>query len=103
MNQSRDIQDELPLTSILAHKVFPGRLLLSITEVADALGVTDQHIKNLIECGDLIATDVRSSTKGTKPSDLKDKDDRHQSVRQWLRIPVSEFDRFLQSRATTQL
>jgi hypothetical protein len=87
-------QDELPLTSVLAHTVFPGRSMLTLTEVAAAWRVDLQHVKNLVECGDMVAIDLKTS-KPAKPSELKTE---HRSFRQWLRIPTSEHDRFLKER-----
>jgi len=89
-------QDELPLTSVLAHKLFPGRAMLTVAEVAQACGVDKQTITNLIECGDMVAIDMRTS-KPARPSDLKKE---HKSVRQWLRIPTSAYDAFINNRKT---
>jgi hypothetical protein len=89
-------QDELPLTSVLAHKLFPGRAMLTVAEVAHACGVDKQHITNLIEVGDLLAIDLRT-TKPAKPSELKAK---HKSIRQWLRIPTSAYDALITARKT---
>lgn len=87
-------QDELPLTSVLSHSLFPGRAMLTVAEIANACGVDKQHITNLIEVGDLVAIDLRTS-KPAKPSELKAE---HKSVRQWLRVPVSSYDAFINSR-----
>ena len=89
------MQDDLPLSCVLAHTLFPGRALLTVGEIAAAWGVDRQHVTNLIECGDLAAINLRTS-KPAKPSELKAE---HVSIRQWLRIPVAEYDRFLHSRA----
>ncbi len=89
-------QDELPLTSVLAHKLFPGRAMLTIAEVAQACGVDKQTITNLVEVGDMVAIDMRTS-KPAKPSD-GEADSKHKSVRQWLRIPTSSYDAFINSR-----
>jgi len=87
-------QDELPLTSVLAHKLFPGRAMLTVAEVANACGVDKQTITNLIECGDMVAIDMRT-TKPAKPSEVKKE---HKSIRQWLRIPTSSYDAFINDR-----
>ena len=89
-------QDDLPLTSVLAHKLFPGRAMLTVAEVAHACGVDKQHIANLIEVGDLVAIDLRT-TKPAKPSEIKAA---HKSIRQWLRIPTTAYDALVTSRAT---
>lgn len=88
-------QFELPLSAVLSHSLFPGRAMLNIGEVAKAWGVDNEHVKRLIECGDLIAVDLRTS-KPAKPSEIKKE---HRSYRQWLRIPTSAFDEFTKSRA----
>ena len=87
-------QDELPLTSVLAHKLFPGRAMLTVAEVANACGVDKQTITNLIECGDMLAVDLRT-TRPARPTDVKAE---HKSIRQWLRIPTSSYDAFINSR-----
>lgn len=93
-------QDELPLRSVLAHSLFPGRAMLTVLEVAQACGVNPQTITNLIECGDLVAVDMRTS-KPAKPSDLApEAEAKHKSFRQWLRIPTSSYDAFIASRTT---
>lgn len=87
------MQDDLPIKSVLSHNLFPNRALLRVGEIAEAWGVDEQHIRRLIECGDLAAIDLRTS----KPANLTAAN--HKSFRQWLRIPVAEFDRFTKSRA----
>jgi len=89
-------QDDLPLTSVLAHKLFPGRAMLTVAEVAHACGVDKQTITNLVECGDMLAVDLRTS-KPARPTDVKAE---HKSIRQWLRIPTSSYDAFINSRTT---
>jgi hypothetical protein len=42
-------QDDLALSSIAPHKLFPGRTTLYVVEVAKALGVTVQHVVALLE------------------------------------------------------
>lgn len=95
-------QDDLPLSSVLSHDLFPGRRVLTIQEVAKAWAVDEQHVRNLIECGDLRAIDFRTNAPA-KPSDIASEDSgkanrKHRSVRQWLRIPVSAYDDFLKKR-----
>lgn len=89
-------QHELPLTAALAHAVFPGRTLLIIAEVAEALKCTQQHVLDLVEEGQLVAVDIRGKLAGAtaKPSDMGNK-----SARRCLRIPVSAYDTFIKARA----
>jgi hypothetical protein len=87
-------QDELPLKSVLAHSLFPGRAMLTVGEVARACGVDKQHVTNLVEVGDLVAIDLRTS-KPAKPSDVTAQ---HKSVRQWLRIPTTAYDALITTR-----
>ncbi|MEI6034505.1 MAG: hypothetical protein WCS65_09525 [Verrucomicrobiae bacterium] len=89
-------QDELPLRSVLAHTLFPGRAMITIQEFAHACHLDPQTVANLIECGDLVAVDLRTS-KPAKPSELRAQ---HKSVRQWIRIPTSSYDDFMKRRAT---
>lgn len=70
--------------------------MLTVAEVAHACGVDKQHITNLIEVGDLLAIDLRT-TKPAKPSQLKQE---HKSIRQWLRIPTSAYDALVNARKT---
>ena len=44
---SAEQQEELPLSSVLAHAVFPGRSSLYCHEVAHVTRTTPQHIRNL--------------------------------------------------------
>lgn len=60
--------------------LFPGRRSLYVSEVAKELGVTDQHIIDLIEEGQIGAVNVGGGK------------------RNYWRIPVSEFEKFLKSR-----
>jgi len=67
--------------------------MLTVGEVAIACGVDKQHITNLVECGDLVAIDLRTS----RPARQEKK---HRSIRQLLRIPVSAFEALINARAT---
>lgn len=58
-------QQELPLTSndvpmesMLARNLFRGRVSLYLSEVAMALRISEQHVRNLIESGELEATRI---------------------------------------------
>jgi hypothetical protein len=77
-------QEELPLISVLAHTIFPGRKTLYVFEVADALSITDAHVISLINEGLLDAIEVTG--KGNKTS------------REHWRIPVSAYDDYLRRR-----
>jgi len=56
---------------------FAGRSSLYVSEVAEKLRITEQHVRNLIDGGKLLAINV-----GT-------------NERKFWRIPVEEFERFL--------
>lgn len=86
-------QHELPLTACLAHKVFPGRTMLLIAEVAAAWKCTEQHVLDLVEEGQLVAVDIRGAV-AKKPSEMGNK-----TARRCLRIPVSSYDHFVKERA----
>ena len=86
-------QDDLPLRSALAHELFPGRSMLSLQEVANAAGLTTAHLVNMIDAGDLVAIDMRTSRPPTGE---------HKTSRRWLRIPVSAYDTLIRSRSTLQ-
>lgn len=77
-------------SSILSHKLFPGRVLLSVDEVAKTWVCTKQHIYNLIEAGDLLAIDTK--TRDTVKGKSKN--------RRYYKVPVAVFDKFTQDRAT---
>jgi len=82
-----------PLTS---HDLFPGRQMLTIRQVAEAIGVDCQHVTNLVESGDLTAVDLRTSKRvncGKAPR-------KHKSFRQLLRVPASALDDLLARRRT---
>ena len=70
--------------------------MLTVGEVATACGVDNQHVTNLIESGDLLAIDMRTS-KPARPQKGKKK---HKSFRQLLRIPASAFDDLVARRNT---
>ena len=78
----------------LTNRVFPGRHLLTVGEVATACGVDNQHITNLVESGDLVAIDLRTS-RPARPGTVK-----HKSTRQLLRIPTSALDALIARRTT---
>ena len=80
----------------LAQTLFPGRSMLKVGEVAAACGVDNQHITNLVESGDLLAIDLRTS----KPAHPRRGQKKHKSFRQLLRIPSSAFDDLVARRNT---
>lgn len=63
---------------------FPGRNVVTVAEIADKLGVTIQHVLNLIEDGSLIACDLA----------------RHVGSRRMVRVPVEEYRTFILKRLT---
>jgi len=65
--------EQLTFTGLL----FPGRRVLYVSECAEKIGVTDQHILNLIDCGKLRAINVGTSS------------------RSFYRIPAEEWERYL--------
>ncbi len=84
------LQEELPLSSIASHSLFPGRTTLYVGEVARALGITDNQVIVHIEAGDLEAVDISRSSKlvGAKGK----------TPRTHWRIPVSAYDAFIARR-----
>ena len=67
--------------------------MLTVGEVAQACGVNSQHITNLIETGDLVAIDFRTSRPRPGMGE-------HKTARQLLRIPASALDAFISRRRT---
>ena len=63
--------------------VFSGRSVLNVRECADKLSVTDQHIKNLIEEGELGA--INAAGPGE---------------RKLYRVPAAEWAKFLSRRSS---
>ena len=88
--QESELQFELPLSSVMAHAVFPGRKSLLIAEIAEVLRCTEQHVLNLCELGALHAIDI-STGSPAKPSELANK----RSARRCLRVPVSAYDAYI--------
>jgi len=88
--QDNELQAELPLSSVLAHTLFPGRAMLLVAEIATAFRCTEQHVLNLCEMGDLISIDIRTG-KPSKPSEHI----ASRAARRCLRIPVSSYDHFI--------
>ena len=93
-------QDELPLSSIRPHVLFPGRTTLYIHEVARALSCDERHVIALIEeyedtggasglKGFSIASGLASAgvAKGNK------------TPRACWRVAVSDFDAYLNAKA----
>lgn len=63
---------------------FPGRVTLMVDEIAERLGVTAQHILDLVEEGELVAVDLAG--KGAS--------------RRTVRIPVESYRTFIVQRMT---
>lgn len=85
------LQDELPLDSIKSHAVFPGRLNLYVAEVASKLQVTNQHILNLIEAGEIDAINIAKDIKGGTTKSGRTKSE-------FWRIPVAAYDALIEAR-----
>lgn len=63
--------------------LFDGkRTVLYVSEVAEKIGVTEQHVIDLIEEGQLGAVNVGGTINGRK----------------YWRIPVAEYEKFLKQR-----
>lgn len=80
-------QEELALSSIASHSLFPGRSSLYIGEVAKALSMSDDQVIALIEEGEIHAINIAS--EGSK------------SKRKYYRVPVSAFDAFTRKRKSS--
>lgn len=60
-------KEMMPPQLPLAATIFPGRTVLTLSEVAKALRWTETHIKDLIDEGQLVAIDIASpAAPGTK-------------------------------------
>ena len=79
-------QDELPLFSVLAHEVFPGRCSLYCHEVARATRTTPRHIRDLCAEGTIAGA---FSISG---------DANERNVGYW-RIPVSAYDAWIKRKS----
>lgn len=77
-------QGELALSTVLSHKLFPGRSSLMVREVAQALEIYEKHVVSLINEGLLDAVEVTG--RGNKSS------------REHWRIPVSALDAYVRAR-----
>jgi len=95
-------QEELALSSVAAHALFPGRSSLYVPEVAKALEMSEQQVLNLIEeyqatggASGLQAINIANS-RGTFPGGNK-------TSRKAWRVPVSGYDAFIQSRKANAL
>lgn len=85
-------QEELPLSSVASHQVFPGRTTLYVIEVARVLGMVENQVLDLIESGELEAINIASGLRSdANPSGSK-------TPRRYWRIPVSAYDAFIDRR-----
>jgi hypothetical protein len=95
-------QDELALSAIKAHALFPGRVTLYVGEVAKALSMTEQQVVDLIEeyketgTNGIAAVNIASGLK----TDNFAKGNK--TPRAYWRIPVSAFDAFVAARKNHQ-
>lgn len=85
-------QDDLPFMSLNPHHLFPGRTVLRVEEVAKALAVTTQHVRDLIEEGKMAAINISGSP--ITPGNIT------AAERAYMRIPVSAFDHFVKQNKT---
>lgn len=75
------LDDQLTFNSLL----FPGRRALYVAEVAEKLSVTEQHVRDLIEGGELQAVNVGDDS------------------RKFWRIPTEAYEHFLKRRHSFEL
>lgn len=66
---------------------FPGRVTLMVDEIAERLGVTAQHLLDLIEEGELVAIDLAGKA----------------ALRRTVRVPVESYRNFIVARMTGPL
>lgn len=79
--------ESLGLDRHLAYKVFPGRSMLMVPEVAKALGVDEKQVISLINEQLLGAVEITG--RGSK------------SGREHWRIPVAAYDDYIRRRSNT--
>jgi len=78
-------QDELPLSSARPHVKFAGRTTLYVYEIAEALQITVRHVLDLIAEGKIQAVNIAGKNNATG--------------REFWRVPVSEYDRYLRENS----
>ncbi|WP_221029924.1 hypothetical protein [Actomonas aquatica] len=76
--------EQLEFTRILACLDFPGRRVVTVHEIAEALGFTPRHVAGWIESGDLLSVDGKGN--GSSRS-------RH-------RVPIDSYRDFIVRRLT---
>jgi hypothetical protein len=91
--------DELPLSSVRPHALFPGRATLYVREVARALGCTERHVIDLIE--EYEQTGGKGGLKGFSIANGLAGAAGNKTSRSCWRVAVSDFDAFLKSKATS--
>jgi len=79
-------KEEAALRGVRSDRLWPGRTVLYVREVAQALHVTEQHVINLITEGRLRAVNIANGLKKTR--------------REHWRIPVTAWDLFIQENAS---
>lgn len=95
-------QDDLPLASLRAHAIFPGRNVLKVAEVATALRCDERHVVALLE--EWEDTGGRSGLKGFSiASGLKAHGVTrgNKTPRACWRIALSDFDAFVKTKAAS--
>jgi hypothetical protein len=96
-------QEELQLSSIAAHALFPGRTVLYVAEVAKALQMDQRQVVDLIE--EYRDTEGKSGLAAINiGSGLKREgfDRGNKTPRNYWRVPVSAFDAFVSARKNNQ-
>jgi len=96
-------QDELAMSSIAPHALFPGRTTLYPQEVAKALSMSLWQVLDLIAEYELTggASGIAAVNIGSGPS-AGSFTKGSKSERKYWRIPVSAYDAFVQSRKNNQ-
>jgi hypothetical protein len=88
-------QEELALSSVLSHALFPGRTTLYVAEVAKALHTSEQQVLALIEEWQQTGTTgLRAINIANGPASAAFKAG-NKSARGCYRIPVSGYDDFI--------
>lgn len=94
MTAPRPHQEDLPLTAIMAHRLFPGVSNLRVAQVAWGLQCDDQHVFNLIEAGRLAAINIATQLP------IRTGRGSTRTFRRSIRIPVSAYDAFVRQSQT---
>lgn len=91
-------QDELALSALATHAIYPGRRTITVAEFARDFCITGQQVIDLIICGDLLAVRISASRGLPEDSAAMSKAERSRVPRAHWRIPVSAYDAFVTAR-----